>query len=51
MMMIKMQANSRCRLYGDKDETINRIGECSKLALKEYKTRHEMMGKVIYWEL
>ena len=27
------------------------ISECSKLAQKEYKTRHDWMGKVIHWEL
>ena len=27
------------------------ICECSKLAPKEYKTRHDWVGKVIYWEL
>ena len=35
----KMQQNSKCRLYGDQDETINHIiSKCSKLA-QEYKTR------------
>ena len=44
--------NSKCRLCGDRDETINHlISECSKLAEKEYKTRHHWMGKVIYREL
>ena len=34
----KMQQNSKCRLCGDRDETINHIiSECSKLAQKEYK--------------
>ena len=38
----KTQQNSKCRLYGDRDETINHIiSECSKLAQKEYKTRHD----------
>ena len=38
----KTQQNSRCRLCGDRDETINHIiSECSKLAQKEYKTRHD----------
>ena len=33
----KMQQNSKCRLCGDRDETINNIiSECSKLAQKEY---------------
>ena len=48
----KTQQNSRCRLCGDKDETINHIiSECSKLAHKEDKTRYDWVGKVIYWEL
>ena len=38
----KMQQNSKCRLCGDRDETINHIiSECNKLALKEYKARHD----------
>ena len=46
------QQNSRCRSCGDRDETINHIlSECSKLAQKEYKTRHDWVGKVIHWEL
>ena len=33
----KTQQNSKCRLCGDRDETINHIiNECSKLAQKEY---------------
>ena len=48
----KMQQNSKCRLCGDRDETINHIiSECSKLAQKEYKARHEWVGKVIHWEM
>ena len=46
------QQNSKCRLCGDRDETINHImSECSKLAPKEYKTRHDWVGKIIQWEL
>ena len=45
----KTQQNSKCRLCGDRDETINHIiSECSKLAQKEYKTRHDWVGKVIH---
>ena len=34
------------------DETINHIiSECSKLAQKEYQTRHDWVGKVIHWEM
>ena len=39
-------------LCGDTDEIITHIiSECCKLSCKEYKTRHEWVGKVIYWEL
>ena len=48
----KTQQNSKCRQYGDRAETINHmISECSKLAQKEYKTRHDWIGKVIHWEM
>ena len=48
----KMQQNSKCWLCGDRDETINHIiSECCKLAQKEYKTRHDWVGKVIHWEM
>ena len=48
----KTQQNNKCRLCGDRDETINHIiSECSKLAQKEYKTRHDWVGKVIHWEM
>ena len=46
-----MQLNSKCRLYGERDEMINHISECSKLVQKEYKTRHDWVEKVIHWEL
>ena len=46
----KMQQNSRCKLRGDRNETINHISECKKLAQKEYKTIHDGVGKVIYGE-
>ena len=47
-----MQQNSKCRLCDDRDKTINHtINECSKLAQKDYKTRHFWVGKVIHWEL
>ena len=48
----KTQQNRKYRLCGERDETINHIiSECSKLAQKEYKTRHDWMGKVIHWEM
>ncbi len=27
------------------------ISECSKLVLREYKTRHDWVGKLIHWEM
>ena len=48
----KTQQNRKCRLCGDRDETINHIiRECSKLAQKEYKARHDWVGKVIHWKM
>ena len=48
----KTQQNSKCRLCGDRDETINYIiSECGKLAQKEYKARHDWVGKVVHWEM
>ena len=52
MRIDKTQQNSKCRLCGDRDETINHIiSECSKLAHKEYKTRHDWVAKAIHWEM
>ena len=35
----KTQQKSKCKLCGDREETINHIiSECCKLAMKEYKT-------------
>ena len=48
----KTQQNSKCRLCGDRDKTINHIiSDCRKLAQKEYKARHDWVGKVIHWEM
>ena len=48
----KTQQNSKCGLCGDRDETIKHIiSECSKLAIREYKARHDWVGKVIHWEM
>ena len=46
------QEISKRRPCPDRDETINDIiSECSKLAQKEYKVRHDWLGKVIHWEI
>ena len=47
-----MPENIKCRIYCERGKTINHIiSECSKLAQKECKTRHDLVGKVIHWEL
>ena len=52
MRIDKTQENSKCRLRGDRDETINHIiSECSKLPQKEYKTRLDWVSKMIRWEM
>ena len=48
----KTQHNCKCRLCGDRDETINHIiSECSKLAQKECKVCHDWVRKMILWEM
>ena len=43
------QLNCEYRLCKEKDKTVNHIiSGRSKLAQKEYKTRHEWVGKVIH---
>ena len=44
----KTQQNSKCRLCSDRRKTINHIiSDCKELELKEYKTIHDWVGKVI----
>ena len=45
------QHNSRYKLCGDRDETINLIREHSKLAQKKYKTRQLWVCEVIHSKL
>ena len=46
------QQNTKCKLYDDKDETVNRIiSKYGKLTQKEYITRPDWVGKVIHREL
>ena len=48
----KTKQNSKFKLCVNRDKMINYIiSECSKLAQKEYKTRHDWVGKLIHWEL
>ena len=48
----KIQENSLCRMCRQKEETVMHIiCECKKLAQKEYKRRHDLVGTAIHWEL
>ena len=48
----KTQEEIKCRMCGQLDETVNHIiSECSKLAQKEYKRRHDWVRKRIHWEV
>ena len=45
----KSQGDSFCRLCRKADESIDHIvSGCSKLAQKEYKRRHDSMGKILH---
>ena len=40
-----------CRMGGKRNETISHIvSECGKLAQKEYKRRHDSVGRYVHWE-
>ena len=46
------QEESKCRMCGKADETVNHIlSECNMLAQREYKRRHDCVGRKIHWEL
>ena len=48
----KSQGNSLCRVCKKVDESIDHIvSGCSKLAQKEYKRRHDNLGKIVHWKL
>ena len=48
----KSQRDSLCRVCRKVDESIDHIvSGCSKLAQKEYKRRHDNLGKIIHWKL
>ena len=48
----KTQQNSKCWLCDDIDETTNNIiSECRTFEQKEYKTKHDLVGMVIHWEM
>ena len=48
----KTKDSPLCRMCGERNETVSHtISECSKLAQKEYKRRHDNVGKYLYWKL
>ena len=48
----KTQAEKKCRLYGKVDETVrHKLCECHMLVQREYKRRHDWVGRKIYWEI
>ena len=48
----KSQGDSLCRVRRKVDESIDHIASaCSKLAQKEYKRRHDNLGKIVHWKL
>ena len=41
-----------CRMYGEKGESVNHLpSECSKLAQREYKRRHDSIARYMHWQL
>ena len=48
----KSQEQTKCSMCSRADEKINHIvGECLKLAQKEYKRRHDWIGRGTHWEI
>ena len=48
----KSQGDCLCRMCRKVDESIDHIVTgCSKLAQKEYKRRHDNLGKIVHWKL
>ena len=48
----KSQGDTLCRMCRKVDESIDHIvSGCSKLAQKEYKRRHDNLGKIVHWKL
>ena len=48
----KSQGDSLCRVCRKVDESTDHIvSGCIKLAQKEYKRRHDNLGKIVHWKL
>ena len=47
----KTAESALCRMCGTRNETIPHIvSECGKLAQKEYKRRHDSVGRYVHWQ-
>ena len=47
----KSQEDPLCRVSRKVDESIDHIvSGCSKLAQKQYKRRHDNLGKIVHWK-
>ena len=47
----KTQQESKCRMRGQNDESVSDysiLSDCSKMAQKEYKRRHDWVGKKVH---
>ena len=55
LVQVKIDKNQKdmlCRLCKEADESIDHVDSgCSKLGQKEYKTRHDNLGKKVHWKL
>lgn len=48
----RVNITTKCRICKSKDETINHIiSECSSLAQREYKRRHDKVCRTLHWSL
>ena len=48
----KSSESPLCRMCGEKAETVSHlVSECSKLAQREYKRRHDNVARYIHWQL
>ena len=48
----KTRVDSKCRMCLNTDETVGHVVcECSKLAQRDYKARHDSVAKAVHWNL
>ena len=48
----KQEVSSLCRMCQNKDETVTHlVSECSKMAQREYKGRHDKVASAVHWGL